>query len=62
MGNLDRLVTEGALDPDARNRLEQSVIDKIEAMSKADIDTVIKFHLDVSPKQAWEPDPDGSIF
>ena len=58
---LDRLVEEGVIDADHANQLESAVVAKIEATSTEDIDTVIRFYLDISPNSPLEPNPDGAF-
>lgn len=60
--NLTRLLDKKVIDPDAAKSLDKKVIDKLEKMTPEEIDTVIKFKLDISGEQPWEPDADGSIF
>jgi hypothetical protein len=62
MTNIERLVREGALDADAAKSLRQELRDKVERLPAADIDTIIKFRLVVSPETPMEPEEDGSFF
>ena len=60
--NIRKMVETGVLDADAAKLLKPEVQAKVEAMSDQEIDTIIKFKLDVSGREPWEPDEDGSIF
>ena len=61
--NIRRMVDKGVLDASHALSLDVAVIAKIEAMSEEDIETIIKFKLDVAGAATpFEPEPDGSIF
>lgn len=60
--NLARLVRENVVDPNAANNLEQTVIDKINAMPAASIQVLIDFKKNVSGSMPWTPARDGAIF
>ena len=59
--NLQRLKDKGAVDPEAADNLDPEVINKIEQFTPAEIETIIKFKLDISGTTPWEPKRDGSI-
>jgi hypothetical protein len=60
--NLNRLVKEKIVDPDAAKALRKKVVADIEALSEGEIDTIIKFKVKISGTEPWQPDEDGSIF
>jgi hypothetical protein len=60
--NLKRMVDEKVIDPDAANNLRPEVIAKLEKMTKEEIDTIVRFKLEISGNEMWAPDQDGSIF
>ena len=59
--NLERLVRKGCIDPEAANRLDDSVKAKIERRTPEEMTIIIKWNLDICGGSA-EPEPDGSFF
>ena len=60
--NLDLLLEKGVIDPDAAKDLNNEIVAKVEAMTDEEIATVIKFKLEISGPEPWQPEEDGSIF
>ena len=59
---LDRLKKNGVIDPDAADALKPDVVKKVEELSDAEIDAIIKFKLNISGTDPWDPEEDGAIF